>query len=58
VKAFGLSVAKKATAVIIKIASKKTHSASAGGSSTIQASTHVLDLFGLGSSASNDETNH
>jgi hypothetical protein len=50
-KSSRLSVVKKATATTIKIAGKKTYSASAGGSGVIRASTCVLDLFGLGSSA-------
>jgi hypothetical protein len=56
VKSFGLNVVKKATAATVMIADKKTHSASVGGNNVIQASTHVLDLHGLGSSASDDET--
>jgi hypothetical protein len=54
----GLSVAKKATAATVKVAGKKMHSASVGGSGTIQALTHALDLFGSGSSVSDDETTH
>jgi hypothetical protein len=42
----------------IKVAGKKMHSASVGGSDTIQASTRALDLFGSGSSASHDEMTH
>jgi hypothetical protein len=57
VKSSRLSVAEKATATTVKIAGKKTHFAFAGGSDVIQASTRVLDLFGSGSSASDDETN-
>jgi hypothetical protein len=55
-KSSRLIIVEKATATTIKIAGKKTHSASMGGSDTIQASTRVLDLFGSGSSASDDET--
>jgi hypothetical protein len=55
-KSSRLIIVEKATAMTIKIAGKKTHSASAGGSDTIQASTRALDLFGSSSSASDDET--
>jgi hypothetical protein len=56
VKSFGLSVVKKVIAATVMIADKKTHFASVGGNNVIQASTHALDLHGLGSSVSDDET--
>jgi hypothetical protein len=56
VKSSGLSIAEKATAATVRVANKKTYSASTGGSGMTRASTRVLDLFGLGSSVSDDET--
>jgi hypothetical protein len=55
-KSFGFTIAAKATAATIKIASKKTCSASVGGSGVTRASMHLLELIGSGSSVSDDET--
>jgi hypothetical protein len=55
-KSFGFTIAAKATAATIKIASKKTRSASVGGSGVTRASMHLLELIGSGSSVSDDET--
>jgi hypothetical protein len=54
-KSSGLSIAEKATAMTVKVASQKMPSASVGGSGTIWASTRALDFFGSGSSMSDDE---
>jgi hypothetical protein len=56
VKSSGLSIAEKATTVIVKIASKKTYSAPTDGSSVIRTMMHALDYFGSSSSVSDDET--
>jgi hypothetical protein len=55
-KSSGFSIAEKAIVVDIRIDGKKTYSTSAGGSGAARAPTRALDLFGSGSSASNDET--
>jgi hypothetical protein len=51
----GLSTAKKTSSVTVKILGGKTSSTSADGSGVAQALTRALDLFDLGSSASNGE---
>jgi hypothetical protein len=56
VKSSRLGLARKALVVGFGIAGKKASSASVGGSGTVQASTHALNLFDSDSSASSDET--
>jgi hypothetical protein len=55
VKSIGLRVAEKATITVVKIAGKKTCSASAGESGVTRALACALDLFGSGSLASDNE---
>jgi hypothetical protein len=54
-KSSWLTIGKKVTTTTVKIVSKKACSTSTGGSGVTRASTRVLELFGLGSSASGDE---
>jgi hypothetical protein len=56
VKSSRLGLARKALVVGFGIAGKKASSASVGGSGTVQASTHALNLFGSDSAASSGET--
>jgi hypothetical protein len=55
VKSVGLRIAEKATIAVVKIAGKKTCSASAGESGATRALACALDLFGSGSLASDNE---
>jgi hypothetical protein len=51
----GLSIIEKTSSANVKISRGRASSTSTGGGGLVQAPTHALDLFDLGSSASGDE---